>query len=62
MPETNIQLMAAAPNGAMTDYMPWSLPLFKERPAIEDGEMIAPEGPGLGLELDEEAVARFALA
>ena len=62
MPETNIQLMAATPNGAMTDYMPWSLPLFKERPVIEDGEMIAPEGPGLGLELDEEAVARFALA
>ena len=61
MPESNIHLMAAVPNGVMTDYMPWSLPLFKETPPIEEGEMIAPDVPGLGLELDEEAVARFSL-
>ena len=59
MPEANIHLMAAAPNGVMTDYRPWSSPLFKRAPVIEDGEMVAPDGPGLGLELDEEAVSRF---
>jgi L-alanine-DL-glutamate epimerase-like enolase superfamily enzyme len=28
-------------------------------PRIEDGQIVAPDGPGLGLALDEEAVRRF---
>jgi len=31
------------------------------RPLVEDGYAAVPEGPGLGVELDEEAVARYAL-
>ncbi len=34
--------------------------LLKE-PLVQDGYAIVPTGPGLGVELDEEAVARYAL-
>jgi L-alanine-DL-glutamate epimerase-like enolase superfamily enzyme len=41
------------------EYMPWMLCLYRETPAIEDGEMVLPERPCLGLELDEKAIAAF---
>jgi L-alanine-DL-glutamate epimerase-like enolase superfamily enzyme len=28
-------------------------------PALEDGALVAPKAPGLGLELDEAAVRRY---
>jgi L-alanine-DL-glutamate epimerase-like enolase superfamily enzyme len=31
-------------------------------PAVEDGYLVAPRLPGLGLELNEEAVRRFTYA
>ncbi|MBT5452444.1 MAG: mandelate racemase, partial [Gemmatimonadetes bacterium] len=31
-------------------------------PLVKDGYAIVPEGPGLGVELDEEAVARYTLS
>ena len=33
--------------------------LVRPEPAISDGEMELPAGPGLGIELDEDAVARY---
>ena len=35
--------------------------LLKE-PLVQDGYAIVPTGPGLGVELDEEAVARYAIS
>ena len=32
------------------------------KPLVKDGYAIVPEGPGLGVELDERALARYALA
>ena len=60
-PEFLCHAMAAIPNGIYTEYMPWSLPLYKEPPRIEDGELILPQTPGLGLEFDEDAI-RLGLA
>ena len=60
-PEILCHCMAAIPNGTLTEYMPWSLPLFKETPKLENGELIVPDMPGLGLELDEEALTKFAV-
>ena len=41
----------------------WDSPIRRElvrpEPAISDGEMELPAGPGLGIELDEDAVARY---
>jgi len=59
MPEILVHLVAACPNGLTVEYMPWMIPLFKETPVIEDGHLVLPSGPGLGLEFDEKALAGF---
>ena len=38
VPEIQVHTVAAIPNGLTVEYMPWSLRLFEETPAIEDGE------------------------
>jgi L-alanine-DL-glutamate epimerase-like enolase superfamily enzyme len=42
--------------------MPWSFPLFKSVPAAVNGQIYLPQNPGLGLEFDEDMLARGALA
>jgi L-talarate/galactarate dehydratase len=59
MPEMLVHLVAACPNGLTVEYMPWMLCLYEETPAIENGMMVLPEKPGLGLKFDEKAVAAF---
>jgi L-alanine-DL-glutamate epimerase-like enolase superfamily enzyme len=59
MPEILIHVIAACPNGLTVEYMPWMLQLYKETPAIENGELVLPDKPGLALELDEKVVERF---
>ena len=54
-----VHAVAAAPNGLTVEYMPWTLELFKEVPPVEDGDLVLPRGPGLGLEFDEDALDRF---
>jgi L-alanine-DL-glutamate epimerase-like enolase superfamily enzyme len=61
LPEIAVHLVAAVPNGLTVEYMPWSLPLFLETPQVEDGMMVLPEKPGLGLQLDEEKVSRWSI-
>ena len=61
LPEIAVHLVAAVPNGLTVEYMPWSLPLFLETPRVQDGMMVLPEKPGLGLELDEEKVSRWSI-
>jgi L-alanine-DL-glutamate epimerase-like enolase superfamily enzyme len=61
LPEIAAHLVAAVPNGLTVEYMPWSLPLFRETPSVEGGEMVLTDKPGLGLELDADAVRRWAL-
>ncbi|MBV9580666.1 MAG: mandelate racemase/muconate lactonizing enzyme family protein, partial [Chloroflexi bacterium] len=56
-------LIAAVPNGLTVEYYPWAMPLFKEVPPVERGELVlSPDRPGLGLELDEGALSRYAYA
>jgi L-talarate/galactarate dehydratase len=59
MPEMLVHLVAACPNGLTVEYMPWMLALYEETPAIEDGHLVLPAEPGLGLRFDEKAIARF---
>ncbi len=51
-------MMAAIPNGLTIEYMPWSLRLFEETPAIEDGQLVVPSRPGLGLAFSTETIER----
>lgn len=59
MPEILVHMVAACPNGLTVEYMPWMLALYEETPAVENGEMILPDTPGLGLKFDEKAIAAF---
>ena len=53
--------IAALPNGLTVEHMPWSFALFKEVPQVENGLLVLPDRPGLGLEFDDEALTRFAI-
>jgi L-alanine-DL-glutamate epimerase-like enolase superfamily enzyme len=59
MPEILVHMVAAAPNGLTVEYMPWMLALYEETPAIENGMLVLPQTPGLGLKFDEKAFATF---
>ena len=59
MPEMLVHVIAACPNGLTVEYMPWMLALYEETPRIDNGELVLPEKPGLGLKFDEKVIARF---
>jgi L-talarate/galactarate dehydratase len=59
MPEMLVHLVAACPNGLTVEYMPWMLCLYEETPALDNGMLVLPEKPGLGLKFDERAIASF---
>jgi L-alanine-DL-glutamate epimerase-like enolase superfamily enzyme len=62
IPEVHVHLVAGIPNGLTVEYMPWTLRLFEETPALENGEIVVPDKPGLGLEFDQEALSRYQVA
>jgi L-alanine-DL-glutamate epimerase-like enolase superfamily enzyme len=61
-PEVNVHLVAAIPNGLTIEYMPSSLRLFEETPAMVDGQLVVPDRPGLGLEFDQATIERYQVA
>ncbi|MDP6420167.1 MAG: mandelate racemase/muconate lactonizing enzyme family protein [SAR202 cluster bacterium] len=58
--EVMAHAVAAAPNGLTIEHMPWTFQLFTEEPRVENGEMVMSDKPGLGVEFDEDALARYA--
>lgn len=57
-----LHLFASTPNGLIQEVDANPNPLFnilKEKIRVEDGNFIVPEKPGLGIELDEEAISEF---
>ena len=46
-------------NGYLIENVPRSAGILKAMPAVENSHLVAPQLPGLGLELNEEAVRRF---
>lgn len=54
---TEVSAHVVAATGALTlEYIPWAEPLFTERLPVEDGRLVLSDRPGLGLELDMEAL------
>jgi L-alanine-DL-glutamate epimerase-like enolase superfamily enzyme len=49
LPEFHVHLIAAAANGLVVEYMPWTWRLFEDPPIPKGGEIAVPAGPGLGL-------------
>ena len=59
VPEIHVHVIGAIPNGLTVEYMPWSLRLFEETPKLENGLLVVPDRPGLGLAFDAAALARY---
>ena len=62
IPEFHVQLIAAIPNGLTVEYMPWTLRLFEETPAMQDGQLVVPSKPGFGLAFDANVIKRYQVA
>jgi L-talarate/galactarate dehydratase len=62
IPEFHVHLIAAIPNGLTVEYMPWTLQLFEETPAMKDGQLVVPTKPGLGLAFDQKAIKQYQVA
>ena len=50
---------ADVPTGLTVEYLPWLMPLFKEVPMQQNGELAMPTAPGLGLEFDQATIDRY---
>lgn len=59
LPEVHIHLLAAVPNGHLCEYVPRTAAILTSMPRLEDGALVAPQRPGLGTELDLEALGRY---
>jgi L-talarate/galactarate dehydratase len=59
VPEIQVHLVTAIPHGLTVEYMPWTQRFYEEYPAIEDGQIVVPDRPGLGLTFDQQALTRY---
>ncbi len=59
LPEVGVQLCCGLPVVTSVEYMPWLWPLWQEPPQLDSGRLLPPSRPGLGLESDPEAIARY---
>ncbi len=62
IPEIHVHPVAAIPNGLTVEYMPWTLRLYEETPAMEGGQLVVPKKPGLGLAFDQAAIKKYQVA
>jgi L-alanine-DL-glutamate epimerase-like enolase superfamily enzyme len=62
LPEVGVQLACGLPGVTAVEYVPWLEPLWAPPPRFDGGKLAPPADPGLGLEVNPEAVARFRLA
>jgi L-alanine-DL-glutamate epimerase-like enolase superfamily enzyme len=62
IPEIHVHLIAAIPHGLTVEYMPWTLRLFEDTPALVDGQLVVPQKPGLGLAFSADALKRYQVA
>ena len=59
IPEIHAHLVAAVPNGLTVEYMGWMLRLFEGTAALDNGELVLSDRPGLGLTFNQETINRF---
>jgi len=60
-PEVSTQLLAVTPTAHFLEYVDWAVPILAHPLQVAEGQARAAEGPGSGLDWNDEAVARFAL-
>jgi L-alanine-DL-glutamate epimerase-like enolase superfamily enzyme len=59
IPEIHVHLLSAIPHGYLVENVPRSEAILQAMPALEDGCLVAPKEPGLGIALDTAAVQRY---
>ncbi len=62
IPEFQVHLISAIPNGLTVEYFPWTSALYEEMPKRENGMIVVPEKPGFGLKFDQSALERWTVA
>lgn len=60
-PYLHMQLLGGVRIGAWVEFMAWMSDLFVDPPEPKNGMIQLGNAPGLGLELDEKAITRFAV-
>ena len=55
--ELHVSLAAAVPNGAFVEHIPQLRAVTRTEMMVKDGQAIAPEEPGLGIDWDRDALA-----
>lgn len=61
-PEVSAHLLAASPTAHWLEYVDWAEPILREPLRFENGQAVPDDSPGSGIEWNEDAVARFAVA
>ena len=59
LPEFHVHLLSAVTNGYLVEDMPRSENIIRKKLEINQGNMMVPQGTGFGIELDEDACARY---
>lgn len=59
MMETSVHLACALPGIGRVEYMPWLSAAFDEPLRIENGLLLPPDGPGLGLSVPDAVVEQY---
>jgi L-alanine-DL-glutamate epimerase-like enolase superfamily enzyme len=62
LPEIGVHLACGLPGVQAVEYSPILQHIFQQRPALANGELAPPTGPGLGLDLNEENLAKDQIA
>jgi L-alanine-DL-glutamate epimerase-like enolase superfamily enzyme len=59
LPEVGIHLACGLPGVSAVEYVGWLEPLWATAPRIEGGKLLPAPRPGLGLEVNSEAVGKY---
>ncbi len=59
LPEVGVHLCCGLPAVTSVEYMPWLWPLWLEPPRLVEGKLVPPARPGLGLEVNPEALEKY---
>jgi L-alanine-DL-glutamate epimerase-like enolase superfamily enzyme len=62
LPEIGVHLCCGLEAVTSVEWMPWLAPLWAEPARFERGELVPPPTPGLGLEVDPDALGRWRVA
>jgi L-alanine-DL-glutamate epimerase-like enolase superfamily enzyme len=59
LPEISVHLACGLPGITSVEYMPWLQPLFVDPLRVENGRIVPPARPGLGLQVNPDALAKY---